>query len=149
MALLIAGLTLVWKRSAMLQELLTSLVMFANSAILPLSHPPSWVSAPSQPVFLTYSFAALLTTLLDGRPIATWGTGCSEGAMRAVRIDGVPLMAPPQPARSPRHMQIGGPRVGHRGAIGAVCPGGAHVPLTVGLSSGSLAACTARQFRTT
>jgi ABC-type polysaccharide/polyol phosphate export permease len=74
-SLVIAGLTLVWKRVEMLQELLTALVWFVSGAILPLSRLPGSVGALSQPVFLTHPIAALRTTLLDGHPIATWGTG--------------------------------------------------------------------------
>jgi ABC-2 type transport system permease protein len=74
-SLVIAGLTLVWKRIEMLQELLTALVMFVSGAILPLSRLPGWVAALSLPVFLTHPIAALRATLLDGRPIATLGRG--------------------------------------------------------------------------
>lgn len=74
-ALIIAGLTLAWKRVELLQEMLTGVIMFVSGAILPLSNMPGWLSSVAKPVFLTHAIAAMRTTLQAGDPIATWGTG--------------------------------------------------------------------------
>lgn len=72
-SLIIAGLTLAWKRVELLQELV--LMMFGSGAILPLDTFPTWVPDAAQPVFLTHAIAAVRTTLLDSHPIPVWGTG--------------------------------------------------------------------------
>jgi ABC-2 type transport system permease protein len=74
-SLIIAGLTLAWKRVELLQELVLVLMMFGSGAILPLDTLPTWVSEAAQPVFLTHAIAAVRTTLLDAHPIPVWGTG--------------------------------------------------------------------------
>lgn len=74
-ALIIAGLTLAWKRVELVQEMLTGIIMFISGAILPLANMPGWLSSMAKPVFLTHSIAAMRTTLQDGGSIATWGIG--------------------------------------------------------------------------
>lgn len=74
-ALIIAGLTLAWKRVELLQEMLTGIIMFVSGAILPLTNMPGWLSSVAKPVFLTHSIAAMRTTLQDGGSIPTWGIG--------------------------------------------------------------------------
>lgn len=74
-SLIIAGLTLAWKRVELLQEMVLLLIMFVSGAILPLTSMPGWVAAVAKPIFLTHPIAAVRTTLLDGQPIPLWGTG--------------------------------------------------------------------------
>lgn len=74
-SLVIAGLTLAWKRVELLQEMVLVLIMFVSGAILPLANLPGWVATVAKPVFLTHPVAAVRTTLLDGQQIPTWGTG--------------------------------------------------------------------------
>lgn len=74
-SLVIAGLTLAWKRVELLQELVLVLIMFGSGAILPLAGLPAWAGDAAQPVFLTHAVAAVRTTTFDGHPIPAWGTG--------------------------------------------------------------------------
>ncbi|MDE3073858.1 MAG: ABC transporter permease [Chloroflexota bacterium] len=74
-SLVIAGLTLAWKRVELLQEFITTLIMFISGALLPLDAFPSWVQDVSAFTFITHPIAALRTTLLDGKSIGLWGTG--------------------------------------------------------------------------
>lgn len=74
-SLVIAGLTLAWKRVELLQELVLMFLMFGSGAILPLANLPGWIAAVAELVFLTHSVEAVRTTLLDGQSIALWGTG--------------------------------------------------------------------------
>lgn len=74
-SLMIAGLTLAWKRVELLQEMVLMLIMFGSGALLPLASLPGWVADAAQPVFLTHAVAAVRTTVQDGHPIAAWGTG--------------------------------------------------------------------------
>lgn len=74
-SLIIAGLTLAWKRVELLQELVTTVILFFSGALLPTDAMPHWVQALSQFIFLTHPIAALRTVLLDGRAIPLWGTG--------------------------------------------------------------------------
>lgn len=74
-SLVIAGLTLAWKRVELLQELVLVLIMFGSGAILPLATLPAWVADTAQPLFLTHAVAAVRTTVQDGQPIPTLGTG--------------------------------------------------------------------------
>lgn len=74
-SLMIAGLTLAWKRVELLQEMVLMLLMFGSGAILPLASLPGWVADTAQPLFLTHAVAAVRTTVQDGQSIPTWGTG--------------------------------------------------------------------------
>jgi ABC-type polysaccharide/polyol phosphate export permease len=74
-ALVIAGLTLIWKRIEMLNDLLLLAVMFFSGAFIPLDRMPDWAQTAAMPLALTHGIAGLRTTLLDGHPLATWGTG--------------------------------------------------------------------------
>jgi ABC-type uncharacterized transport system permease subunit len=74
-SLVIAGLTLIWKRVELLQEFVTTLVLFFSGALLPTDAMPDWVRTTSQLLFLSHPIAALRTTLLDGQAIGLWGTG--------------------------------------------------------------------------
>lgn len=74
-SLVIAGLTLAWKRVELLQELLLVLIMFVSGAILPLSGMPGWVTGVAKLVFVTHPVEALRTTMLHDQPIQAWDTG--------------------------------------------------------------------------
>lgn len=74
-SLIIAGLTLAWKRVELLQEAVLVLIMFASGAILPLDALPGWIGDVAQWIFLTHPIEALRATLLDGETIGLWGTG--------------------------------------------------------------------------
>ncbi|MGH3950007.1 MAG: ABC transporter permease [Pseudonocardiaceae bacterium] len=74
-SLLIAGLTLAFKRVELLQEVVLVLVMFGSGAILPLDAMPGWVGSVADFVFITHPIEAARTTLLDGESIGLWGTG--------------------------------------------------------------------------
>ncbi len=74
-SLIIAGLTLVWKRVELLQEMITALIMFVSGALLPTDRMPHWIAAMGEPIFLTHAIAALRTTLLDGHAMGVWDTG--------------------------------------------------------------------------
>jgi len=74
-SLAIAGLTLAWKRVELLQEVITTLIMFISGALLPLDALPGWLRGVSAFTFITHPIAALRTTLLDGQPIPLRGTG--------------------------------------------------------------------------
>jgi ABC-type uncharacterized transport system permease subunit len=74
-SLVIAGLTLAWKRIELLQDLLVTVLLFISGALLPLDALPGWVRAVSLLTFITHPTAALRTTLLDGQAIPPWGTG--------------------------------------------------------------------------
>ncbi|MGH3712811.1 MAG: ABC transporter permease [Micromonosporaceae bacterium] len=74
-ALAVAGLTLVWKRIEMLNDLLLLAVMFFSGAFLPLDRMPGWAADMAMPLALTHGIAGLRTTMLDGEPIPFWGPG--------------------------------------------------------------------------
>jgi ABC-type multidrug transport system permease subunit len=75
LALAVAGLTLVWKRIPLLNDLLLMLVLFFSSAMLPLTEMPAWTETLSKPLFLTHSMAGLRTVMLDGATISATGPG--------------------------------------------------------------------------
>lgn len=74
-ALLIAGLTLAWKRVELLQELVLTVVMFISGTILPLAAMPHWVADVARLLFITHPVEALRTTLQLDQSIPVWGTG--------------------------------------------------------------------------
>jgi ABC-2 type transport system permease protein len=75
LALAIAGLTLVWKRVQMLNDLALLLVMFFSGALLPLQALPRWGQAVGTPLFLTHAMTGMRTVMLDGAPIPVGGHG--------------------------------------------------------------------------
>lgn len=75
LAMAIAGLTLVWKRIPLLNDLLLMLVLFFSSAMLPLTELPGWAETVAKPLFLTHVMAGLRIVLLDGASIPATGTG--------------------------------------------------------------------------
>lgn len=74
-SLIIAGLTLAWKRVELLQEMVLILIMFASGAIIPLANLPGWIADTAHPIFLTHAVAAVRTTVQEGHPIPVGGTG--------------------------------------------------------------------------
>lgn len=74
-AMAIAGLTLVWKRIPLLNDMALMLVMFLSGAILPVTAMPGWAETAGKPLFLTHSMAGLRTVMLDGATIPTHGPG--------------------------------------------------------------------------
>jgi ABC-2 type transport system permease protein len=74
-SLIVAGLTLVFKRMQLVNDLVLGLMMLVSGAILPLAALPSWVSDLARPLFLAQAVAGLRTTMLDGQPLPTWGLG--------------------------------------------------------------------------
>lgn len=74
-SLLIAGLTLAWKRVELLQEMMLMLIMTGSGALIPLQNMPGWVGGVADLVFITHPIQALRTTMLDGGTIPLWGTG--------------------------------------------------------------------------
>jgi ABC-2 type transport system permease protein len=75
LAMVIAGLTLVWKRVQILNDLTLMLVLFFSGAILPAAELPGWAEAVSWPLFLTHSMAGLRTVMLDGATVPAGGFG--------------------------------------------------------------------------
>lgn len=74
-SLMIAGLTLAWKRVELLQEAVLVIIMFISGAVLPLANLPGWVQALAKPIFATHPIEAARTTLVDNQSIPVWGTG--------------------------------------------------------------------------
>lgn len=75
LALPIAGLTLVWKRIPVLNDLTLMLVLFFSGAILPSAELPGWAQAVSWPLFLTHAMAGLRTVMLDAATLPLGGLG--------------------------------------------------------------------------
>jgi ABC-type multidrug transport system, permease component len=75
LALVIAGITLVWKRIQLLNDLILMLVFFFSGAALPLAEMPGWAQAVGKPLFMTHATEALRITMLDGAALPWSGTG--------------------------------------------------------------------------
>jgi ABC-2 type transport system permease protein len=75
LALIVAGITLVWKRIQMLNDLVLLAVLFVSGAVLPPADLPGWAAAAGTPLFMTHAVAGLRTVLLDAQPLAVRGTG--------------------------------------------------------------------------
>ncbi len=74
-ALMVAGITLVWKRIQMLNDLVLMGVMFFSGAVLPRAEMPGWAEAVGTPLFLTHSVEGLRTVMLDGASLGWGGHG--------------------------------------------------------------------------
>jgi ABC-type polysaccharide/polyol phosphate export permease len=74
-ALIIAGLALVWKRVMMLNDLTLLLLMFFSGALFPLAELPGWAQAVGEPIFMTHSVEALRIVMLDGAAMPWSGIG--------------------------------------------------------------------------
>jgi ABC-2 type transport system permease protein len=75
LALIVAGITLVWKRIQMLNDLVLLGVFFFSGAVLPSAEMPGWAEAVGTPLFMTHAVAGLRTVMLDGNTLAWGGTG--------------------------------------------------------------------------
>jgi ABC-2 type transport system permease protein len=75
LALVVAGITLVWKRIQMLNDLVLLSVLFFSGAVLPLAELPGWARTIGAPLFMTHTVAGLRTVMVDGRPLHLGGTG--------------------------------------------------------------------------
>jgi ABC-2 type transport system permease protein len=75
LALIVAGITLVWKRIQMLNDLVLLGVFFFSGAVLPPAEMPGWAEAVGTPLFMTHAVAGLRTVMLDGDTLAWGGTG--------------------------------------------------------------------------
>lgn len=74
-ALVVAGITLVWKRIQMLNDLVLLGLFFFSGAVLPPAEMPGWADAVGTPLFMTHAVAGLRTVMLDGDTLAWGGTG--------------------------------------------------------------------------
>lgn len=72
LALIIAGIALIWKRIMILNDLSLMFLMFFSGALFPLAELPGWAQAIGDPIFMTHSVEALRITMLDGANL-TWG----------------------------------------------------------------------------
>jgi ABC-type polysaccharide/polyol phosphate export permease len=74
-ALIIAGIALVWKRVMMLNDLTLLLLMFFSGALFPLGELPGWAQTIGEPIFMTHSVEALRIVMLDGGSMPWSGIG--------------------------------------------------------------------------
>jgi ABC-type polysaccharide/polyol phosphate export permease len=75
LALMVAGLELVWKRIQMLNDLVLMLIMFFSGAALNLESMPAWAGPIANALFLTHAISGLRTVMLDSGQLAVDGTG--------------------------------------------------------------------------
>jgi ABC-2 type transport system permease protein len=75
LALVMAGITLVWKRIQILNDLVLMLLFFFSGAALPLSEMPGWAQVVGKPLFMTHATEALRITMLDGATLPWRGVG--------------------------------------------------------------------------
>ena len=75
LALMVAGLALVWKRIQMMNDLVLMLIMFFSGVALKLDNLPAWAEPIATSLFLTHAIAGIRTVLLDGGHLAMGGTG--------------------------------------------------------------------------
>ena len=75
LALMIAGITLIWKRIQMLNDLVLLAVFFFSGAVLPRAEMPAWAEAVGTPLFMTHAVAGVRTVMLDGHSLAWGATG--------------------------------------------------------------------------
>lgn len=75
LALIVAGITLVWKRIQMLNDLVLLGVFFFSGAVLPRAEMPGWAEAVGMPLFMTHAVSGLRTVMLHGNTLAWGGTG--------------------------------------------------------------------------
>ena len=75
LALITAGVALIWKRIMILTDLSLSFLMFFSGALFPLAELPVWAQAIGEPIFLTHSVEALRITMLEGGNMPWSGVG--------------------------------------------------------------------------
>ena len=72
-SLIIGGLTLVWKRIEMINDLLLTIMMVFSGALVPLERMPGWMAAIGRLFPITHGIASLRAVLLNGRPVTALG----------------------------------------------------------------------------
>jgi len=75
LAMVIAGLTLVYKRIPLINDLVLMLVLFFSGAMYPVAQMPGWAQAVAEPLFLTHAMAGLRTVMLDAATPPAAGFG--------------------------------------------------------------------------
>lgn len=75
LALMIAGITLVWKRIQILNDLILMMAFFFSGAALPIALMPGWAQQVGQPIFMTHATEALRITMLEGVNLPWTGVG--------------------------------------------------------------------------
>jgi ABC-type polysaccharide/polyol phosphate export permease len=75
LALIIAGITLVWKRIQILNDLILLLTFFLSGAVLPFAEMPGWAETAGKPIFMTHATEALRIIMVDGDALQWSGTG--------------------------------------------------------------------------
>lgn len=75
LALAVAGITLVWKRIQMLNDLALLGVFFFSGAVLSRTDMPPWAETMGMPLFMTHTVAGLRTVMLEGSTLAWDGAG--------------------------------------------------------------------------
>lgn len=74
-SLVIAGLTLVFKRIEMFNDLVLLFLMFISGVVIATDGLPPALQSVSPFVFLTQPVEGLRTIMLDGQSLSLWGTG--------------------------------------------------------------------------
>ncbi len=74
-AMVIAGVALIWKRIMILNDLSLMFLMFFSGALFPLAELPGWAQTIGEPIFMTHSVEALRITMLEGANLSWGGTG--------------------------------------------------------------------------
>lgn len=75
LAMIIAGITLVWKRIQLLNDLILMLIFFFSGAALPLADMPGWAQDIGKPIFMTHATEAIRIVMVDGNTPTWTGTG--------------------------------------------------------------------------
>jgi len=73
LALVVAGITLVWKRIQMLNDLVLLSLLFFSGALLPLAEMPGRARTVGTPLFMTHAVAGLRAIMLDGHSLTLRG----------------------------------------------------------------------------
>ena len=71
-SLVIGGLTLLWKRIEMINEMLLTVVAIFSGAFVPLDQLPDWMAAIGRLFPISHAIASLRGLLIDGRPVTTF-----------------------------------------------------------------------------
>lgn len=75
LALIIAGVALVWKRVMMMTDISLLFLMFVSGALFPLAEMPDWAQTVGEPIFMTHAVEALRITMLEGADMPWGGIG--------------------------------------------------------------------------
>lgn len=74
-SLAVGGLTLVWKRTEMLNDALVMVIFFAGGVMVALDDLPGWLAGIGRLLPVSHPIHALRSTLLDSQPLALTGDG--------------------------------------------------------------------------